>query len=102
MNLSRVLFAYLTRVSITGTSTRTPTTVASVAPELSPKRTIATATDNSKKLLAPIREAGAAISCGNRHFSAHLYAKKKIRNVCIISGMAINRMLNGFLSIVSP
>ena len=40
--------------SITGTSTNTPTTVASAAPESAPKRAIATATASSKKLLAPI------------------------------------------------
>ena len=45
-----VLFAILTRASITGTSTRTPTTVASAAGEVVPKSAIATATDSSKKL----------------------------------------------------
>jgi hypothetical protein len=54
-----VLLAIFTNVSITGTSTKTPTTVARVAPEFNPNRTIATATDNSKKLLAPIMAAGA-------------------------------------------
>jgi len=60
-NLCRVLFAIATNVSITGTSTNTPTTVTSVAPESNPNRTIATATESSKKLLAPIIAAGAAI-----------------------------------------
>jgi hypothetical protein len=46
--------------SITGTSTRTPTTVASAAPESRPNRLIAAATASSKKLLAPISAAGAA------------------------------------------
>ena len=41
--------------SITGTSTRTPTTVASAAGLFAPNNVIATATANSKKLLAPIR-----------------------------------------------
>ena len=56
-----VLFATLTNISITGTSTNTPTTVANAAPDCKPKSDIATATDNSKKLLAPIIPAGAAI-----------------------------------------
>ena len=59
-NQLRVLFAIFTNISITGTSTNTPTTVASAAPDCNPKREIATATDNSKKLLAPIIPAGAA------------------------------------------
>ena len=45
---------------MTGASTSTPTTVASAAPELSPKRLMAAATESSKKLLAPMRAAGAA------------------------------------------
>ena len=53
----------LTIDNITGTSTKTPTTVAKAAPELIPKRVIAVATDNSKKLLAPIIAAGEAIDC---------------------------------------
>lgn len=39
----------------------TPTTVANAAPDCKPKSDMATATDNSKKLLAPIIPAGAAI-----------------------------------------
>tara|TARA_B100000700_G_C14484674_1_gene596768 strand:+ start:88 stop:255 length:168 start_codon:yes stop_codon:yes gene_type:complete len=50
-----------TKDSITGTSTKTPTTVAVAAPELTPKRLIAIATANSKKLEAPIIEAVPAI-----------------------------------------
>ncbi len=46
--------------SITGTSTRTPTTVARAAPDPIPKRLIAAATASSKKFDAPIRAAGAA------------------------------------------
>ena len=46
--------AILTSINITGTSTSTPTTVANAAPDCRPKREIATATANSKKLLAPI------------------------------------------------
>jgi hypothetical protein len=58
-------FTNQTSDSITGTSTRTPTTVASAAPELSPNREIATATANSKKLEVPIRQAGPAMLCGS-------------------------------------
>lgn len=61
LNLYSIEFAILTKNSITGTSTKTPTTVARVAPDESPNREIATATDNSKKLDAPIMPHGAAI-----------------------------------------
>jgi hypothetical protein len=61
--MSRVTFAKRTSRSMTGTSTRTPTTVASAAPEFSPKRTMAAATASSKKLLAPMSAAGAATEC---------------------------------------
>lgn len=57
-----VPFATRTSASITGTSTNTPTTVTNAAPDCKPKSDIATATANSKKLLAPIIPAGAAIS----------------------------------------
>src|SRR5208283_6043270 len=52
-----------TTVSMTGTSMRTPTTVASAAPELKPNRLIAAATASSKKLLAPISADGPATQC---------------------------------------
>src|SRR5690606_42094511 len=52
-----------TTESITGTSTRTPTTVASAAPELNPKRLMAAATESSKKLDAPISAEGPATQC---------------------------------------
>ena len=61
LNLYSIEFAILTKSSITGTSTKTPTTVASVAPDDSPNSEIATATANSKKLDAPIMPHGAAI-----------------------------------------
>ena len=54
-----VLFAIQTKLSIIGTSSRTPTTVASAAPLSRPNSVIATATANSKKLLAPMKEAEA-------------------------------------------
>src|SRR5690606_21311103 len=50
--------------SMTGTSTSTPTIVASAAPEVGPKSVIATATASSKKLLAPISAPGAATLWG--------------------------------------
>src|SRR5215218_8915073 len=50
--------------SMTGTSTRTPTTVARAAPEPGPYRAMAVATASSKKLLVPIRAPGAAMPCG--------------------------------------
>jgi len=60
-----VLFAILTSKSMTGTSTSTPTTVASAAGDVVPNNAIATATDSSKKFEAPIIPAGAATLCGN-------------------------------------
>ena len=61
LNLYSSEFAILTSKSITGTSTKTPTTVARVAPDDRPNSEIATATANSKKLDAPIMPHGAAI-----------------------------------------
>jgi len=46
---------------MTGTSTKTPTTVANATGEVGPKSEIATATASSKKFEAPIIPAGAAI-----------------------------------------
>ena len=97
-----MLFAILTNVSITGTSTNTPTTVASAAPDCTPNREMATATDSSKKLLAPIIPAGAATLCGSFHALAHPYAMKNIKKVCIINGTAIKTICNGFERIVFP
>ena len=56
-----VPFAIFTRISMTGTSVRTPTTVARAAGEYVPKSAMATATESSKKFDAPIIPAGAAI-----------------------------------------
>lgn len=56
----RLAFTIATTDSMTGTSTNTPTTVASVAPESRPKSEMAAATASSKKLEAPINAAGAA------------------------------------------
>tara|TARA_B110000467_G_C17878525_1_gene243570 strand:+ start:136 stop:327 length:192 start_codon:yes stop_codon:yes gene_type:complete len=55
-----VRFAKATRDNITGTSTRTPTTVVNAAPEFKPNRLIATATASSKKFDVPMRAHGAA------------------------------------------
>jgi hypothetical protein len=60
LNQLRVWLQILQTDSITGTSTRTPTTVARAAPEEGPKSVMATATASSKKLLAPMRAPGAA------------------------------------------
>ena len=62
LNHPFVLFAIFTKISITGTSVRTPTIVASAAGDFVPKSEIATATANSKKFEAPIIPAGAAMS----------------------------------------
>ena len=92
LNQPLVLFAILTSVSITGTSTSTPTTVANVDPDCNPNNDIDTATESSKKLLAPIIPAGAAILCGNFQSLAHPYAIPKIKKVCNVNGTAINSM----------
>ena len=63
--ITLVLFAIFTNVNITGTSTKTPTIVASATGDDDPNIAIATATDNSKKLDAPIIPAGAATSWGS-------------------------------------
>lgn len=69
-NQCRVRLQKLHTDNMTGTSTRTPTTVASVAPDCSPNREIDTATANSKKLLAPISAPGAAMLCGTLKYLA--------------------------------
>ena len=62
-----------TNASMMGTSTSTPTTVASAAPDSNPNKEMAAATASSKKLLAPIWAAGAAMSCGSRSNHAAAY-----------------------------
>ena len=66
---------------MTGTSTNTPTIVARATGEVVPNRAMATATDSSKKLDAPIMPAGAAILCGSFSAFAARYAIKKISTV---------------------
>jgi hypothetical protein len=56
-----VALIIFTKINITGTSVRTPTVQARTTGEFGPKSEIATATDNSKKSDAAIRDAGAAI-----------------------------------------
>lgn len=63
---------------MTGTSTSTPTTVASAATLSRPNKLMATATASSKKFEMPINAAGAAIEKGNRQTQAQPYAIKKI------------------------
>ena len=70
LKVSLLKLANLTRRSMVGTSTSTPTTVARAAGDWRPKRAMETATASSKKLLAPIMAAGAAMRCGKRHFHA--------------------------------
>ncbi len=67
----RDAFTIRTTDSITGTSTSTPTTVASAAPDWKPNSAMAVATANSKKLLAPISVDGPAThhSVPSRRFS---------------------------------
>lgn len=50
--------------NMTGTSTRTPTTVARAAGDPAPKSVMATATASSKRLLAPMSAPGDATLCG--------------------------------------
>ena len=61
-NQSCVLRQNLTSISMTGTSISTPTTVASAAPDDSPKSMVAVAMATSKWFDAPIMALGAAFS----------------------------------------
>lgn len=64
-----------------GTSVSTPTVVANAAGEVVPNNAIATATDSSKKLDAPIIPAGAAMLWGNFIHLHGRYEIKKMKNV---------------------
>ena len=64
--------------SITGTSTSTPTTVASAAPEYRPKTLMAAATVRSKKLLAPIHHWAATPGQQSFYNSANVCAAAAI------------------------
>lgn len=69
-NLERLRLAIATNVSMTGTSTRTPTTVARAAPLDKPNSPMATATASSKKLDVPISAQGTEID-GDHHRINH-------------------------------
>ena len=88
-------------MSITGTSTNTPTTVAKAAPECNPNRDMATATASSKKLEVPIRHAGAAILWSNLINLATEYAIPNMPYVWIVRGTAIKAIISGFSSMTS-
>tara|TARA_B000000441_G_scaffold92081_1_gene63646 strand:+ start:1777 stop:2046 length:270 start_codon:yes stop_codon:yes gene_type:complete len=89
------LLANATKDSITGTSTKTPTTVAKAAPEFSPNKLIETATANSKKLEVPIIAHGAATLNGTFNRHAEKYAMANTPYDWIKSGIAINRIKTG-------
>lgn len=66
---------------MTGTSTSTPTIVASATALVGPKSAIATATESSKKFEAPIIPAGAATQWGSFNSFEEPYAMKNIKKV---------------------
>ncbi|MDZ7926183.1 MAG: hypothetical protein U5L46_03270 [Agrobacterium sp.] len=92
-----VLFAILTSIGVTGTSVSTPTTVAKVAPDRVRKREMATATESSKKLEAPITPPGAATQCGSFHsfFDQKIGDEEDQVGLRRISGTAIRRIRRG-------
>ena len=65
--LPRLRLAKATSNSITGTSTNTPATEASAAPEFSPNKPVATATASSRKFGVSISAQGAATLGGSFH-----------------------------------
>ena len=80
---------------MTGTSIKTPTTVAKAAPEWNPNKLIAAATANSKKLEAPIKADGQATLCFSpkRRFSQ--YAREELKNTWIKMGTAKSAITRG-------
>lgn len=66
---------------MTGTSIKTPTTVAKDAPEDKPKSIVDVAIATSKWLLAPTKADGAASRYGNLSHLANTYEMAKIRHV---------------------
>ena len=68
-------------MSITGTSMRTPTTVASAAPEERPKSIVAVAMATSKWFDAPIIAYGAASSYDSLRSLERPYPSQKMRFV---------------------
>src|ERR1700688_39555 len=76
--------------SITGTSTSTPTTVASAAPDSGPNSAIAVATASSKKLLAPINAPGAATEYSTFSSFISPYDREALKYTCNVIGTAIS------------
>src|SRR5690606_23611483 len=72
-------FTIRTTDNITGTSTSTPTTVASAAPECTPNTATAVATASSKKLLAPIRADGPATQWATPNLRLSQYARPALK-----------------------
>lgn len=99
---SFVLLIILTRVSINGTSINTPTVVAKATGLPIPYSAIAIATANSKKLLAPTMDAGAAMFCGILSSFADRYAMVNTNAICIVNGIAISIMSCGFVIMRFP
>src|SRR6476659_9019312 len=87
--------------SITGTSTSTPTTVASAAPDSGPNNAIAVATASSKKLLAPISAPGAATECSTFRSFINPYDSEALKYTCSVIGTAINTTLKKRLVMLS-
>lgn len=70
------LSANFTKDSITGTSTKTPTTVTNTVEDCKPNKAMTRATDNSNKLPAPIIAAEEQIASGNFSFLQPIHAIK--------------------------
>src|SRR5665213_3544029 len=65
--------------NMTGTSTKTPTTVANAAPDSGPNSAIAVATASSKKFDAPISAPGAATECSTLSHFIRPYARPALK-----------------------
>ena len=87
---------------MTGTSISTPTTVASAAPELNPKRLIAAATASSKKLLAPISAEGPATQCCSPDKAVQQIGEPRIEIDLDQDRHGQKRMTSGWAMICSP
>lgn len=70
--------------SITGSSTTTPSTVASVAPDSGPKSVIAVVTTSSNEFEAPTSAPGEVIECSTFSHFIGSYAKAVLG--CVTSG----------------
>src|SRR6476659_10975443 len=100
-NQCRVLLHAAHTDSITGTSTRTPTTVASAAPDSGPNSAIAVATASSKKLLAPISAPGAATEYSTFSSFISPYASEALKYTWSVIGTAISTTLRKRLVMLS-